>query len=640
MNRYGLFIVIVTVILLPLSAYTTELEYKSEYPPTYQLSLGYNFITLKGDRRVLEYSKADDSITFKGMVETYPLPHRFHLEVFTLSDDNYYLDTGYAYRDILLSRLVSIGMVHNHRHYDFSLPSVSSVLHYDERNKGDKYEEKASKTEFTLRLKVPNYPLHVFTRYFNYHKEGTVQQRFAIGYFDDLTKTSQSRDIDFDTKELTVGTNGHFGPLEIEYSHREKNFIAGADDTLRDSYPATSMRPADRFPHNLVPELRSSSDFLKIHTSYTGMIVGSLTLGNSRALNHFSGAKRESFYSGIQFSYIPLHELGFFIRWHYVDRDNTVDDVSMLRGDSYILTYPLRQSVDRKSNSISFNIRYRPLKTISVLGGYTLTSIKRSDTNDWPRLGQNTTRQSFSLKVYGRLLKRLRFRTEYIFTHTKNPVYNAAPERSHVVKLNTTYTPTAWLTGSLIYYFKKYSNNNLVYYEYFADERLETGERDTTIHNLLGLLTFIPQEKTSITIGAGLFRHRTKQSLVFTRFKGDGTYDIGPPLIEDGVPYKDESIQYLLSIAHRLNDRFDIGCDMRYVLSKGKLYTRTQKTSGIGDFSELNQKENGIDLRASYVIFNGAVLETKLSYSEFKDRVESDNSGRAYRALIMVTKKW
>lgn len=640
MNRYTLFIVMVTVILLPLSVYATDLEYKSEYPPTYQLSAGYNFIILKGGKRVLEYSEPDDSITFKGMVETYPLPHRFHLEIYTLTDDNYYLDTGYAYRDILLSRLVSIGMVHNHRHHDFSLPSVSSTLSYDERNPGDKYYEETSKTEFTLRLKVPNYPFHVSTRYFNYHKEGTIQQRFAIGYFNNLTKTSQSRDIDFDTKELTVGTNGHFGPLEIEYKHREKNFIPGADDTLRDSYPDNSLRPADRFPHNLMPELKSSSDFIKIHTSYTGRIVGSLTLGNSRALNHFSGAKRESFYSGIQFSYLPLHELGFFIRWHYVDRDNTVDDVSTLRGDSYILTYPLRQSIDRKTNSISFNIRYRPLKAISILGGYTLTSIKRSDTDDWPRLGQDTTRQRFSLKVYGRFLKRLKFRTEYIFTDTKNPVYNSAPEKSHVIKLNTTYTPTAWLTGTIVYYFKKYSNDNLVYYEYSSDERLESGERDGTVHNLLALLTFTPDEKTSISIGTGFFRNRIKQSLVFTRFQGDGTFDIGVPFIEDGVPYKDESIQYLFSIAHKLNDRLDIGYDMRYVLSKGKLITGTQKTSGIGDFSELNQKETGIDIRATYVVFNGASLETKLSYSEFKDRIESDNSGRAYRALIMVTKKW
>ncbi|NOY65568.1 MAG: MtrB/PioB family outer membrane beta-barrel protein, partial [Nitrospirae bacterium] len=508
MNRCSLFIVLVAAILLPLHVYGLELGYKSEYPPTYQLSAGYNFIDLKGAKRVLEYSEPDDSITFKGIAETYPLPHRFHLEVFSLSDDNYYLDTGYAYRDILLSRLVSIGMVHNHRHYDFSFPSASPEFHYDERNKGDEYEVKTSKTEFTLRLKVPNYPFHVFTRYFNYHKEGTEQQRFAIGYFEDLTKTSQSRDIDFDTKELTMGTNGHFGPLEIEYTHREKNFLPGGDDTLKDTYPATTLRPADTFPHNVIPELRSSSDFIKIHTSYTGRIVGSLTLGNSRALNHFSGAKREGFYSGIQLSYLPMHDLGFFIRWHYVAHDNNVDDTATLRGDNYALTYSLRQPIDRKTHSISFNIRYRPSKAISILGGYTLTSIERSDADAWPRLDQNTTKQSFSLKVYGRLLKRLKFRTEYIFTNTRNPVYNSAPEKSHVIRLNTTYAPTAWLTGTVVYYFKKYSNDNLQYYEYYADERLERGERDGTVHNLLALLTFIPQEKTTISIGTGFYRNR------------------------------------------------------------------------------------------------------------------------------------
>ncbi len=634
------FLFLAILILLPCNAYSIDMKYKFRYPPTYQLSPGYNMTTLKGSERVLEYYEGDDSLVFKGIVEVYPLPHRFHLEAFTLTDDDYYLDTGYAYKDLLLTRLVSIGIVHKLNHYDFSLPDVSTSYRYDERNPGDKYEDETSKTEFTLRLKMPNYPLHLYTRYFNYHKEGTIQQRNAIGYFGDITKTSQSREIDSDTGELTIGTNGHFGPVEVQYSHREKRFRPGGDRSLKDLYPASSTRPADRYPHNLMPELKSSSDFIRIHTSYTGRIVGALTLGNTRALNHYSGAKRRSFYSGVQLSYLPMHSLGFFLRWHYSDRDNDVGKEAVLRGDSNTLLYPLRQSIDRKTGSLTLNIRYRPLKGINIIGGYTITSIKRSDTDEWPVLNKNTTRQKYSLKVYGRIVKGLKFRSEYIFTRTKNPAYNATPERMHEVKLNTTYTPVEWLTGTIVYYFRKIRNPDLLFYNAITDEMLEEGSMQGTIHNLIALLTFTPLERTSFTVGAGFYRNRQTQALAFGRFAGDGTSNAGPPLVEKNVPYKDRSYQYLLSINHSFNDMLNIGCDLRYVISKGAARTEYSQTSYIRDLTKLDQRETGADINITYRIFNGVSFETTLSYSRFEDRIESDNTGRAYKAVMMVKKRW
>ena len=67
-------------------------------------------------------------------------------------------------------------------------------------------------------------------------REGSVQQRFLRELTGGLAKVSQSRDIDWNTKEDRVGANSHLGPLEVDFSHTEKKFEAIEDKVLSDTY--------------------------------------------------------------------------------------------------------------------------------------------------------------------------------------------------------------------------------------------------------------------------------------------------------------------------------------------------------------------------------------------------------------------
>jgi hypothetical protein len=72
--------------------------------------------------------------------------------------------------------------------------------------------------------------------------------------------------------------NSHLGYVEAEVSHTEKRFDVGGDNVLKYNYAAAPGREAGVYLHNFVPELKSSTNTLKLHTNYTGQIVAAATL--------------------------------------------------------------------------------------------------------------------------------------------------------------------------------------------------------------------------------------------------------------------------------------------------------------------------------------------------------------------------
>ncbi len=56
------------------------------------------------------------------------------------------------------------------------------------------------------------------------------------------------RDIDWQTGTYELGANSHLGHAEAEYSHIEKRFDAGMDETMFDAYTANPFRSAGTYP--------------------------------------------------------------------------------------------------------------------------------------------------------------------------------------------------------------------------------------------------------------------------------------------------------------------------------------------------------------------------------------------------------
>ena len=632
------FVVLTLLFPAPLRA---EEDPDQTYSPRYSLGIGYSWSKLDGSQRVIEYQSGIKSPALMTGIEVYPLPHRFYLDFLTYEKDDLYLDTGYAYREILLSRLIMRELIHNLDHYRLPDSNPDEVKRkYDDRNAGETYQADTRISDFFLRLKTPNYPFHLYTRYFRYDKEGEIQQRFLIGTFNDMTVTSQGRQIDFRTEELIIGSNGHFGPVEIEYSHGEKKFIPNGNTVLADPYPATSVRPEDVYPHNQIPETRTSSDYIKVHSSYTGRITASASVGSVRQSNQDSSVKRDMILGAGQLSYIPMDELSFFLRFSYRNTDEDAPATTVLKGLSNELTYEVRPALDVRRREVSLDIRARPVRGINLAGSYSVSRKDRSDTEEWLLANRDTTVNTLTLKVYGTLLKGVKFRTRYKYSDLKNPVYNTEPDQSHELNLYTSYSPFPGVLTVLTYNLKKERRDNLRFIDNATDITLESGQRDNTTHNLFGLLMFTPGEKTSLTLGCGYYRNNLSQSLMYSTFSGDGSSNPGDPVTENGIPYNDESTSYSINITHQINDRTDISADLGQTHSKGKFRTSNSLSEDIASFSMLKVTETALSIRSSYAIINGFGIETILGLRDYNDRIDDYNDGKFYQAILILTKRW
>ena len=632
------FIVLTLLFPAPLRA---EEDPDYSYSPSYSLGIGYNWASLDGSQRAIEYQSGIKSPVLRTGIEVYPLPHRFYLDFLTYEKDDLYLDTGYAYREILLSRLIMRELVHNLDHYRFPDSNPDEVKRkYDDRNRGETYQTDNRISDFFLRLKTPDYPVHLYTRYFRYDKEGEIQQRFLIGTFNDMTVTSQGRQIDFRTEELVIGSNGHFGPVEVEYSHGEKNFVPRGNTVLADLYPATSIRPGDVYPHNQIPETRTSSDYIKVHSSYTGRITASASFGSVRQSNQDSSVTRDMILGAGQLSYIPMAELSFFLRFSYRNTDENAPATTVLKGLSNELTYEVRPPLDVRRREVSLNIRARPLRGINLAGIYSVSKKDRYDTEEWLLANRDTTVNTLTLKVYGTLLKGVKFRTRYKYSDLRNPVYNTEPDLSHELSFYTSYSPFPGILTVLTYNLKKEMRDNLRFIDNATDIPLETGQRNNTTNNILGLIMLTPGEKTSVTLECGYYRNNLRQTLMYSTFSGDGSSTPGDAITENGVPYSDESTSYSIGVTHQINDRTDISAGMGQTHSKGKFRTSNPLSDDIASFSMLRITETTVSLRSSYAIINGFGIETMLGLRDYNDRIDDYNDGKFYQAVLVLTKRW
>ncbi len=613
------------------------------YPPTYRLSVGTSLKHLAGNPRVSEYEDTTDNIYLFTDIRSYPLPHRFHLFGYFSGEHDYFVDTGYAYRDILLYRLVSVGFVHHTDHYPYDLKAPSPVQQYEDRDPDDDYMQDIRKTKLKLRLKWPNYPLHLFFRYSDYHHKGNLQQRFLIGYFGNMNKVSQSRSLTKDTSEFKIGTNGHLGPVELEYFHIERHFDSSRDTILQDDYPEINSppiiyRPADIYPHNIYPDIKGHGDSLKIHTSYTGQIVASYSVMGDVLRNLYSGVKRKTLRSSATLQYMPSHIIAMFLRMNYLNIEESNTSYTVLRGLQNQLTYDVRKSIDIEKKTVHLISRIRPIKDLTLIPSYSIEIKKRTDTEGWTLSEGDTTTQSYKLKVLSKPVRNLSIRAAYSHSHTKNPLYNFIPEDRDRIKLYFSYLPLPPVQLIASYTFSHSRRGNVSYYDDLTGSFYEGKDKKGTHHFLVITASTTPVYNLSITASVGYYRVKETSCLAFKQLKGDGTFTFVQPFMEHSVPYKDRAITYMLNITRRFSNRWNVSVDISATYSKGSFHTSTDTLSGIDGFSKINNRDSTIKLSSSYKLLKDTSIGLELLYESYSDRVNPDLNGRLYRGLIRLTK--
>ncbi len=449
--------------------------------PSYQSKTrffaGYRWVNLDDSERAGEYQDLHSSLTVGIDALSCPLPHRFHLNGEFLNKNDVYADTGYAYSDLLLFRDIFVRVHHNLDHSDYQYSGEPPKINYEDRNVGDRYSTDVSNNFLSLRLKAPNFPFHIFLKHRYVDKEGSIQQRFLLGGFDNIHKISETRRIDWRSNAITLEVNSHLGPMEIEYTHDFSRFDPGGDNVLYDFYPATGARSADIYPHNVIPETESRANSLKLHTSYTGRIVASVTLDNGHRKNNYSGAVADTWQGAVDVSWVSDPSLMFFFKYRHRDLALDNPDSVTLSGLAHTMTYPVRRSISSRKDIFPLSASLRPISRLTIIPAYHFEHLARQDSAAWRVLPKYTDIHSIKLTAYARSLNQLKVKAIYDYKYDDHPAYNIEPDSSNQIRFSTTYLPAPWLTALLDYSLTLSTRDYIRYLNGEPDTVVDGGKR-------------------------------------------------------------------------------------------------------------------------------------------------------------------
>ena len=606
-----------------------------------RISLGYRSIDQEGNpAHAGEYDYLRSSAIGALDLEWDPLPHRLAVESYYLNTKDYFAETDYAFKDIVLFNWVTRDMFHNLNHLTENLPPAPASPSFTDLNPGAVYGAENRLENGFIRFKTPDYPFHLYADLRTVEREGTIQQIFLRGFTGGLNKVSQSRDIDWFTREVTVGANSHLGPIEVDYSHMDKRFTSYDSNVLYDTYPIPGSNPV---PHNLTPTLESSSDTVKIHTMYSGKVVAAGTVTNGDAKNDSSGAKVQYWNAGGDLMFLPVTSVMFVLKYRHYDKDES--NPSMVSNVTPFGTpiVNVRDAISSTRDVVDGTIRYRATDRLTFKGEFVLDMIDRAVgvpgtllppppamTHAFWDQPDKTTKGTARIGLMYRIMIRLTFRGDYAYTAINNPAYDTDPDRAQSGQASLTWTPATRINTLLSYSTVRESRNDLV-------APLAGGSREVRRDQGLASVTFLVGSRSSITASYSYFQNNVNQTVTFQ----DGT---GALSLEPGVPYADIAHVGSLALTYSPIDRMNLMASGSRSYSRGNFsLTGTSSVTNVGGIPELSNMRV-VDTVYAFGIEMGLGKNTdgeiRYQYQQYDDKIDNTQDGTFATLLATLSMKW
>jgi predicted porin len=614
--------------------------------PNYKLYGGYRIIDVSGSDSASEYEYLKNYPSFGGDIEAYPYPNRIHMEFDFLNKNDYSADLSYAYGDMVLSRLTNRTLHHNLDNFEVQAFSGFPVKRSD--TSSDDYGIRSSMNYIFLRFKPLEFPFHIYLNSFLGYKKGSNQQRFqgGDGYRSNLERITQKRDIEWNSKDITLGANSHLGPLEVDISHSRKMFDALEGKVMSYQYtdavdkwspPFTVInRPAGLYPHNLVPDLEGSSTTLKLHTSYTGRVVGSVTLSSANRENTDSGAKADYFSGAAEIRLTPIKRMSFAFKYRHrqadIDNPDSLEDayygLASVPNAVYSIRPSISSSTDTVSGNVRFgNIRYSIFKPLSINLGYAYKQISRENVEnsvrDWD-VPEETSESTVSFSARARLPMNLKMKINYRHIDINDPGGNVEPDRSDGGVVSLTWTPITKATAFLSYGTTWEERKDL--------SNIDVNNKDTSRQKLASSLSYLLKEDLSLTVGYAWFNNNTEQDVLY----GDDFQTSPPtPLLDEGVKYEDTADNYSVNISYIPRERIIMSAGGSWTRSSGEF---SPDSFNVASLSEIDNTETVYSASGEYGFKNGLNLAVRYTYSDVEN--SETQSGTAQTVLMTASSKW
>lgn len=306
------------------------------------LQAGYTGASVEDNRTFLEpYDPLESSLVL-GLDLLYVKPSfgALSLETGFRGSDDWDAALGYdhaaAFGVDIETRKFTHARAHNElpAAYDvLAVPSIPPIIFKgdsQDKNPGTVYADTLSETRVGLKVRTPGYPAHLSASGRVYRNQGSQQM---VYFFRSCSTSvchvkSQTRALDQETQEYTLGADAHTGPVDISYKRTFLTFRDKADDPV-DTFggffylPGQSSMPGD-YRHEVNPDLRSFKDELKVNSNLANRGVVSLAYARQEQENEESGITRGNQHAAFEGTYLLRSQLFAVARLTY-DEERTLE---------------------------------------------------------------------------------------------------------------------------------------------------------------------------------------------------------------------------------------------------------------------------------------------------------------------------
>lgn len=654
------YILSLLLIIFANAATAQEIQYEFPYiKPELSLSGGYRLIDHSGSEQASEYEYLNDSITLGSELRAVFYPHRLFIDLDLKNKKDYFGELRYSYKDLLYFRGINRTLFHNLENLRLldidanTTPTTSpSGPTVDVRDADEKYGIKAGMNTIFIRFKTPDFPAHLFIEGQLIEKKGGQQQRVLLGSgsTDKIIRNSRSRNVDLQTKNITIGANSHLGPIEIEVSHGEKRFDVNGDRIFYDEYlaagtPPGSIRIGGIFPTNLMPELKGSTNTIKLHTSYTGGLVASATFSKTERENTDSKARADYLIAAGEIVWMPMPKLTFFIKCRHKEKDidnpdsiaipdicNTSNNIT--NNYSCVISPPLSSTID----TITAIVRYRPINRLTLRAEYSYDEVERENADKWG-IPDSTRKNIFSLSSDMRILKTLNFKAKFTHKQIENPAYNNEPDYSNEVSVSASWMPSIKVNTLLSYSISQEKRDDLFFKD--ANATAKAKDRNTDRQRLLGSITFLVSQNLSVTTTYNHIVNKTTQDILFRAPAPSSA------LMDSSVPYKDRANGYSIDLYYAPNDNMSFDAGLSHMIMKGNFHPSNPdllEPVSIAAFSDFKVKETVFYAGGDYRFKMGFIMGLKYRYVNLDEVTKNPHDdikdGKAHVILLTLSKNW
>ncbi|MFO7607409.1 MAG: hypothetical protein R6W72_14035 [Desulfurivibrionaceae bacterium] len=588
-----------------------------------------------GTAKAGEYYYGESSASGGFFLKTAKLPQRIHLELDYFNDKEWYGDFRYSYLDYVQIRVLPRRLYHNLDNitiYDFT-PTDNTFSEIEINDQGiDDYGVRTDINNYKLRFKTPNFPFHLYGNGETVRRAGTRQARFLGGsaYYSDLLRTTESREVDQEKLEYTIGANAHLGMIEFDLSHKNRSFESDVDAPTYDYTGGTSV-------HGVTPELEATTDTLKIHTSHSGRIFAAATFSQLKSENTDSGAEAQNTLSYGEIFWLPASYLAMTAKFrHQENESSSPDTVTGIDWQGNTTTYIINPGVVSDTDTAIFSIRYSLIPKTNLNFQYTkkIKEVDDQSAQDWST-PPKTTKDEYELGLSNWVIPKVR--TTAKITHTRvstdlNPnSINNMPDQTNQVNLGMTWT----ITPKIMTY-----GNAYVAREDTDSNRLGGGitnanEAEALRQRYLLSIAFMPTDKLTV-------------SPTYTYLSDEESRDIvWNAAVDSGYTNEQTAHNYALNLLYMPVEVLAVNCSVDYTTSDGNYYpshpfiasTGSFNTVEVAQFSRVRTEEINVRLDTDLDLDHGWGIGLNLRYTDWRDdSIDNPADGEFLGGLLKLTK--